>query len=81
MPEVGVRREFQSPRLRGLRQWPVPRFADYLLFYRVDSDAVRVLRLLHAKMDIARVLEDDIPPPNGQSLADLMAELLKEERE
>ena len=34
MPELGTRRKFANPRLKGVRLWPVPGFHQYLIFYR-----------------------------------------------
>jgi plasmid stabilization system protein ParE len=58
-PEVGAPRAFTNPRLTGIRIWPVPGFKAYLIFYRIDDDAVRVLRVLHAKRDIPGILEGE----------------------
>jgi plasmid stabilization system protein ParE len=42
------------PMHRGLRRVLVRRF-PYAVFYRIDADAVRVIAVLHAKMDLRRL--------------------------
>jgi toxin ParE1/3/4 len=42
MPEIGPQRHFRSPRLAGVRFWPIPGFETYLIFYRVVDQAVQV---------------------------------------
>ena len=32
LPEMGAPHESAEPRLRGLRKWVIPRFANYVLF-------------------------------------------------
>ena len=50
-PAVGSPRAFPDPRLRGLRQWPVRGFRNYLVYYVLSSDDVRIVRVLHAARD------------------------------
>jgi len=57
-PEIGRLRQFRSPRLAGLRSWPVPGFPKHLIFYRVDEDLVDVIRVIHGARDLALALED-----------------------
>ena len=59
MPEIGAVREFDNPRLSGVRRWPVPKFSRYLIFYQVTEDSIRVLRVLHGARDIPSLFEDD----------------------
>ena len=58
MPEIGTQRRFRSPRLEGVRFWPIPGFEKYLIFYRVVDEAVQVLRVLHGARDIPALLDD-----------------------
>ena len=46
--------ELFPPIHRGLRRGLVRRF-PYAIFYRIDPDAVRVIAVLHAKMDLHRL--------------------------
>jgi plasmid stabilization system protein ParE len=38
----------------GVRLWPVSRYRNYLILYKVESDRVQILRLLHAARDWTR---------------------------
>jgi toxin ParE1/3/4 len=42
--------------LQTIRQWRIKNFKDYLIFYRVDSDQVDVLRVLHGAIDLEEIL-------------------------
>lgn len=46
--------ELLPPVHRGLRRMLVRRF-PYAVFYRIDPDAVRVIAVLHTKMDFRRL--------------------------
>jgi plasmid stabilization system protein ParE len=56
MPEIGAPKLVRNPALAGLRSWPVKGFEDILIFYIVQSDALRVVRVLHGKRDIKKIL-------------------------
>ena len=49
MPNMGAPREIRNPALKGLRLWPVKDFDEFLIFYVVAGDTVRVIRILHGK--------------------------------
>jgi toxin ParE1/3/4 len=51
-PEIGKAREDLSP---GLRSYPVE---HHVICYRIVRNTVRVLRILHEKMDAARYLDE-----------------------
>lgn len=55
-PFVGAAREDIAPSYRSLR------CAAHMIFYRVDANQIRVLRVLHVKMDPHRHLR-----PEGES--------------
>jgi len=38
----------------GVRLWPVSRYRNYLVLYRVEPNLIRVLRILHAAQDWTR---------------------------
>jgi len=59
MPGMGVRRPLKSPRLEGLRQWPIPGFRHHLIYYRETSDGIEVIRVLHGARDVQRILEEE----------------------
>lgn len=54
-PGMGGLRDFQDPRLAGIRSWPVSGFNNYLLFYRATDAELQVLRVLHGARDIDAV--------------------------
>ena len=54
-PKKGmVLREPQTPAEIGVRLWPVSRYHNYLILYRVEAEQIRVLRVLHAAQDWTR---------------------------
>jgi toxin ParE1/3/4 len=38
----------------GVRLWPVSRYRNYLVLYRIEPERIRVLRILHAAQDWTR---------------------------
>lgn len=42
----------------GIRQWRLPGFENYLIFYRPLDDGVEILRVLHGARDIQRIFEE-----------------------
>jgi toxin ParE1/3/4 len=60
MPRIGRKWESDTPRLVGLRVYPLPRsYRSYLVFYRILDDGIEVVRVLHGARDIESVLEVD----------------------
>lgn len=57
MPEIGAPRQFKNPVLGGLRSWAVKGFEDILIFYVVQPDVLRVVRVLHGKRDLKKTLQ------------------------
>ena len=57
MPEMGAPQPFRNPVLAGLRSWAVKDFEDIRIYYVIQDDVLRVVRELHGKRDIKRVLE------------------------
>ena len=58
-PEVGARYQSNRAELSALRFWPVRRFTNYLIFYRVSGTPKRlhIVRVLHGARDMPTVLE------------------------
>ena len=52
IPELGRARDEILP---GLRSMPV---GKYVLFYRLRGEVVEVLRILHGRRDLGRILRD-----------------------
>jgi toxin ParE1/3/4 len=56
IPELGALKQFEHPDLEGVRMWPVKGFREYLLFYVPIPSGIRLIRVIHAKQDYWRVL-------------------------
>ena len=58
-PEKGMRlSEPQDESEAGVRLWPVVRYRNYLVLYRIEPKQIRVLRVLHAAQDWTRFFEN-----------------------
>ena len=53
-PECGVIYPTRNLQLQGVRMLPVNGFPNYLIFYRIEADAVRVLYVLHGARHLPR---------------------------
>jgi plasmid stabilization system protein ParE len=60
-PLVGPHYRLSNPRLHNLRCWPVTGFETIRVYYLVDSDGIHVVRILHGKRDVKRILEHEMP--------------------
>ena len=59
-PKAGSPRFVRNPNLEGLRSWPVSGFDDIRLYYlQPDERTLRVIRVLHGKRDIERILRQE----------------------
>jgi toxin ParE1/3/4 len=56
---MGRQRETTNPNLADLRQWPVPGFEKYLIFYRPAEDGIDVVRVLHGARDLDAILDEE----------------------
>ena len=56
MPHIGAPKQLRNPSLEGLRFWAVKGFEDFLIFYAVQGEVLRVVRVLNAKRDIKKIL-------------------------
>lgn len=56
-PLVGPRYRSNNPQLDNLRTWAVTGFEAIRTYYRVDQDTLRIVRILHGKRDVQRILE------------------------
>jgi plasmid stabilization system protein ParE len=50
-PGMGSLRDY-GPEFTGLRMWPVPKFLNYLIFYRATDTTLRIERVLHGAQSI-----------------------------
>jgi plasmid stabilization system protein ParE len=56
-PTVGPRYLSNKPGLQKLRTWAVAGFEAIRIYYFLDEDTLRVIRILHGKRDVKRILE------------------------
>ena len=58
-PGIGPRYQSNRSEFSGMHFWPVRRFTNYLIFYRVTGTPRRlhIVRVLHGARDIPQVLE------------------------
>ena len=56
-PRIGRLCELRNPALAELRWWPVTGFAFMRIYYLPGEDELKVLRILHSKRDVERLLE------------------------
>jgi toxin ParE1/3/4 len=59
-PRIGVKRDYGRPALAGFRMIAVRGFENYLVFYRIDGQVIRIVRVLRGARDVPNVLD----PPN-----------------
>jgi toxin ParE1/3/4 len=55
-PLVGPHYRSSKPHLQDLRTWPVTGFEAIRIYYVLDQDTIRVIRILHGKRDVKRIL-------------------------
>jgi toxin ParE1/3/4 len=69
-PEAGGSVAFRGPLGNGLRQWGVPGFGNYVIYYRAHPDRIEILRVLHGARrpgPALRQAQTPPPPSNGQT--------------
>jgi len=54
-PESGVLYPTRNPQMKTVRMLPVNGFNNYLVFYRIEADAVRVLYVVHGARHLPRL--------------------------
>jgi toxin ParE1/3/4 len=58
-PFLGPRYALRNPQLRDLRFWPVAGFEAISIYYLADGETLRVIRILHGKRNVRRILEKE----------------------
>ena len=58
-PLVGPHYRSSETQLQDLRTWPVTGFEAIRIYYLLDDDTIRVIRILHGKRDVKRILEGE----------------------
>ena len=72
-PGMGAPLALRSPKLAGLRKWPVSEFEKTLIFYLPRDSGVSIVRVLHAAqhwwrlLGILWVLKSSPQPPRQKS--------------
>ena len=56
-PESGVQYPTRNPQMKAVRMLPVSGFSNYLIFYRIEADAVRVLYFVHGARHLLRLFQ------------------------
>jgi toxin ParE1/3/4 len=56
MPGIGSSYPVENPRFQGLRKWSVKGFKQYLIFYLEHDESIEIVRVIHAKRDLERIL-------------------------
>jgi plasmid stabilization system protein ParE len=56
---VGPRYSSSNPRLQDLRSWPVVGFEAIRIYYALEEDAIHIIRILHGKRDVKRILQSE----------------------
>ena len=57
-PFKGRLRKFRGADLRNIRSWRVDGFENYLIFYRLTTSRLEILRVKHGAMDFPRALKE-----------------------
>jgi plasmid stabilization system protein ParE len=60
-PAIAPRYDLHNSQLRNLRSWPVADFAAIRIYFVVDHDSMRVIRILHGKRDVRSLLDREDP--------------------
>jgi plasmid stabilization system protein ParE len=55
-PLVGPRFHSSNPQLQNLRTWPVAGFEAIRIYYLLEEDKLKVIRILHGKRDVKRII-------------------------
>ncbi len=58
-PEIGSTYTKTDPVPQELRWWPVRRFKNYLIFYRLLAEHLEVVRVLYGSRDLESILDSE----------------------
>jgi len=58
-PHVGPQYSSSNPRVQNLRSWPVAGFEAIRIYYALDEDTLHIIRILHGKRDVRRILQSE----------------------
>jgi toxin ParE1/3/4 len=57
MPELGQLYRFRDPAMQGSRIRQIKKFSNYLIFYRIETDRIEILRVLHGARDYMNLFD------------------------
>jgi toxin ParE1/3/4 len=60
LPKIGKISGFSHPEITQVRQYPIKGFKNYLIFYRLQTDEIDVMRVLHGAQEIELILSPEI---------------------
>lgn len=60
MPYLGSLYRLDNSQLEGLRKWKVKGFDKYLIFYLIENEKLKIIRILHVSRDIPTMLDQEI---------------------
>lgn len=58
-PRIGSFYPLANSQLEGLRKWKVKGFDKYLIFYLIEDDLLRIIRIIHVSRDISTILNQE----------------------
>ena len=58
-PHAGPPYRLRNPQFQNLRSWPVTGFDAIRFYFLVENDAIRVIRILHGKREVRKILEGE----------------------
>ena len=61
-PLIGPCVESGASAQKGLRSWPVVGFEAIRIYYQIESESLKIVRILHGKRNIPRILRSELDP-------------------
>lgn len=58
-PQIGAHYQSTNPKLENVRAWPVTGFEAVRIYYVIEKDLIRIIRVLHSKRDVKSILESE----------------------
>lgn len=56
-PNIGRKKSYKNEALKDIRLLPVPKFPNYLIFYRLQNKKIEVIRILDGRRDLPSLLK------------------------
>lgn len=57
-PLIGKQCNFKNPSLNNIRQYPIKKFKNYLIFYIVSNLEIDIIRVIQGSRNIENILAD-----------------------